>query len=1207
MQPPDPTSYSNLPASFDVTPLLTQLQQHLDLEEEQDATIKNSNNVSISSAIQRVQLIELDPYYHHPYGKVVEPRHRHQQHKQLPPPARTRLLLAVAYGKKIVVSQLIALELGRVARDDSGTLTNESDDVTANTADGEAMDDVEEDNDCDDMEWIDASSTRVQYPTQNGDYNRNDKDEGRERHVFVIFPISSNMENHLSLDGCALTMNNGGCSTGDITSCALIPAPTVGDAQRSGSVLSSTTNVATHHPQHPRTVALMLGTACDQVLSVQLNVSVKSCSSSSSSSNNDPKTTTSTSVLANDNINNDNIDNYDDGVRFALEYAECKIIQDGKLRERAGTKREKEDVNVMNPIFVQQILPYAKIFDGNNDVDLRERAQLATAMDDDYDDDHDNNIHTTPIHVFKPTIAMETFSSPDMTPSYDRDRMVLGGSATSHSGVKSITYSRRRTSNAFVAGEIIGEDVREDQITNQDLIWISYGSGTIVRLPSWRPFFAFWKSSAIDINDDGVINRDIAWNNGSSSSVVVPLGINFPSPLDIPPPRINQCKRPISSYDETESRTHDCDDYWNRLYQIVLIRQESERRNPNPQLASARAMILPVQSAAPLASMQSIAFLSSRVKCDPSSTITKDRVIDSASGHVSFSKSGKQGHHPADDDHCFDGEYGPVTGKVVGGTAALVKGAFGMALGAVRWGLSGKVGIGVTAQNLDDDDENGPLDEFLEADDDSKNIMFDFEHSQNIARRGREKDLVPWPMSCASFAFSDLPRRFESAVIDPSGSLVATTDNLGRVTLFDLETNQPIRMFKGMRNVSCYFAEMVYTDNINDNITKGSARLYLIIHFRKRGIVDIYRLNQGPRVSSIMMPQQKDCEIITCLGPPSEGCRVSNFLLERIHGLNENRTGENHYVVDKLVIDDSDAVSNTSSQKPSNSTHQNESKMHLRLLMQLLAPETNIKCTAQTVLVTFKSIHTLSDLGEALDALSKSTRLESDSGIDGSNLLSQAITYCTSRLEHAMEIEAKEGSGTVRKAAIEEMSSKLAYFNRLVQAYNVLNRYETRNGLSNNEIDDEVRMNENISSWASEALYWISTTSSIDTLRIKGSAVFDAGNDTPMEFSMVSVPFIVLQYCLPLLMRLNNGVVQFSLSCQPRGNDRVYFTKVKRDRLPIITRIFRPLLQGTIKLSFLSNCIRNLFSLICFYAIFETRFICIQSCELSDWKPRFRS
>jgi hypothetical protein len=254
-------------------------------------------------------------------------------------------------------------------------------------------------------------------------------------------------------------------------------------------------------------------------------------------------------------------------------------------------------------------------------------------------------------------------------------------------------------------------------------------------------------------------------------------------------------------------------------------------------------------------------------------------------------------------------------------------------------------------------------------------------------------------------------------------------------------------------------------------------------------------------VSTIIVPRQKDCAIINCHGPPSEGSRVSSFILERIHGLDANRRNIDRCIVDKLVIDDSDTV-NSTSQKPAKSVSQHDSKMYLRLLMQLLAPDTNIQCNAQTIMTTFKSIQALTDLGEGLDAISKCTRMEKDMSIDGSTLLSQAISYCRSRLKQAKEIESQEGSGAVRRAAIVEMTSRIAYFDRLVQAYEILSRYELKNGLDKNEMDDDIRVKDDLSHWESEALYWTSATSSLNADN-NSIPVLDVNINKPLAFSTV--------------------------------------------------------------------------------------------------------
>ena len=117
-------------------------------------------------------------------------------------------------------------------------------------------------------------------------------------------------------------------------------------------------------------------------------------------------------------------------------------------------------------------------------------------------------------------------------------------------------------------------------------------------------------------------------------------------------------------------------------------------------------------------------------------------------------------------------------------------------------------------------------------------------------------------------------------------------------------------MFKGMRNVSCYFAELSCHDG-QGKCTSVSSRVYLVIHLRQRGAVEVYRLQQGARVAAVAVPPQKDCVVVECHGPPSEGCRVNSFLIERMDGLDESAPKDSHYVIDKLVIDDPNVVPHT--------------------------------------------------------------------------------------------------------------------------------------------------------------------------------------------------------------------------------------------------------------------------------------------------------
>ena len=815
-----------------------------------------------------------------------------------------------------------------------------------------------------------------------------------------------------------------------------------------------------------RAVALMFGTTNDQVLSLPLSVSTAST-----------------------NNNNDT-----DHVCFVLKYDECKSIENGELKEPGSNGTDGADDYAKYPC-VHQILPFAKTFDAEGDDAKGEE-------EGNFSDIIDANLQ-----VYHPSI-----------PKSFKDREDMKDSTCS--GIKSISYCRDNTRKYGVG---LGEG---DVTISHDTVWISYGNGTIVKLPSWRPFLSFGSGSgvSVDILVDGP--NDVLGKGAS----VVPLNSPVQSPLDVPP-ATQTVTQPVSprNLNKSSRESHE-NSYWALLATAANTEKYHQRDD------AAQALVLAGQSAP--ASIPPIAFNTSRVNYDPASRVSKHAggTITSSqfgSGQVSNPQeemNNSRGMNDSTLDMSSDDEqYGLATGAVVEGTAALVKGALGVAFGAVRWGLGG----GVNEQQQNDDDDMH-LDEFMDVDDTIDDGSQQQPGSSQNGQRGGGKDLFPWPLSGAAFPFSDIPRKFETATVDPSGSLVATTDNLGRVILFDLETKQAIRMFKGMRNVSCYFAEV-------------GRQLYLVIHLRQRAAVEIYRLHQGPRVTSLAVPQQKDCVVVECYGPQSQGTSLETFLLERI-----DESGERHYLIDKLVIDDTttSVTPALSKQTPGRqASAQGDNRMQLKLLMQLLAPDTNIQCNAHTVLATFKSIRALADLGEGLDALSRCTRLESEMGVDGASVHSQAISYCKFRLTHAKETEAQEGSGMVRKDAISELSLKLGYHDRLNRAYDVLHRYESNTGLGGRSGEDTETTNvETLSPWASEALSWISAASENDAMKRFMSSYTDVRNDDkPLEFS------------------------KFAMTCQQSNDahDQVYLTKIKRGRLPILKRVFRPLLQGEVYLNIL--------------------------------------
>jgi len=1008
----------NLPTSFDVSALISKIRQC-----ESDST----------NVIQRVKIIELDPY-----GNGNE---------------ETRLFIAVAYGKQVVLAQLFALELRHVVLDEA------DEDVGDMKGDDE-----------DNLEWVEVSNRRVLGSRIDGPSQSN------STAAALIFPPSraDPLPLHLSLkdhnhtpSGVVENWN------AEITSCEIIPSPAI-----------TVSNLADcdEPPKliNRRTVGIVIGTSQDQIYSIPIHVSEQITSN----------------------------DDEDEKVKFFLEYDKCKTITNKNL---------KDDVNCENhhPV-VLQILPQKN--KGNHDEDKDDTC------------DRDVDAHTTDISVLgdHADADMQIFHRPSV--SNESSRNYLEGTNT-FIGIKALAFHR---------GDISREKKHKQAVTlNRDVVWVTYENGTMVKLPSWKIFSSVLK---VDWNDAGKkMNSDkgLAASTGDAFATI-PLGGNIKSPLDNPP---------ADHSDEPDLPTESFSDYWSMLTSAIKSTKHTQGDIDQPIES---ALVLPGQSMH--ASTMPLQFNSSRFHA---ASAAESNVEGGNHNEVDFQSPL---HDKDRDDNnsaasSTDEIYGPATGTVLGGTSALVKGALGVAVGAMRWGLGKRAGNDDVGEDDDsNNDEFMDVDETINDEDVNNSTVAMLSTSQGTTKKSNQNlrvplmeekrvhDTYPFPLNGAALVFSDLPRRFESAKVDPSGTMAVTTDNLGRVMLFDLETNQAIRMWKGMRNVSCHF-----TEHWSCKEAGSGKQIYLVIHFKRKGIVEIYRLRQGPRVSLVAVPESNDCVVIECSGPPSDGGRTKSFMLEVV----TDARGERLYIIDNLIIDDPEVVGTTLSPRSQNmkqSPSQNRT-IQLNLFMQLLASDTNVPCSAATVLATLKQIKTLTDLGEGLEALSKCNRLEDEMGVVGSSFHSQAVAFCKSRLDQVMEAESEGGSGMARKAAIYDLALKLSYHERLINAFDILNNFESKDTLRDTVVDDDGSDFRSISSWASEALSWHIVASGNDAARSRFAPAFPTSekqNNRPLQFSHFAT----------LCSASKNKNKSLS-----GGNSTVYFTPVKRDRAPIIRRIFRPLLR----------------------------------------------
>ncbi|GMP53134.1 hypothetical protein CsSME_00018693 [Camellia sinensis var. sinensis] len=109
------------------------------------------------------------------------------------------------------------------------------------------------------------------------------------------------------------------------------------------------------------------------------------------------------------------------------------------------------------------------------------------------------------------------------------------------------------------------------------------------------------------------------------------------------------------------------------------------------------------------------------------------------------------------------------------------------------------------------------------------------------------------PLTC----LKDHPRKGEKLTLSPSGTLAAITDSLGRILLLDTQALVVVRLWKGYREASCVFMEMLVN---RDSATSSSAYyehvksdycLCLAIHAPRKGIVEVWQMRTGPRLRTI--------------------------------------------------------------------------------------------------------------------------------------------------------------------------------------------------------------------------------------------------------------------------------------------------------------------------------------------------------------------
>jgi Rab3 GTPase-activating protein regulatory subunit N-terminus len=114
--------------------------------------------------------------------------------------------------------------------------------------------------------------------------------------------------------------------------------------------------------------------------------------------------------------------------------------------------------------------------------------------------------------------------------------------------------------------------------------------------------------------------------------------------------------------------------------------------------------------------------------------------------------------------------------------------------------------------------------------------------------------------------FEDPKRRILRLSADPSGSLLAAADNVGRVTLYDARINSVVRIWKGVRDARLAWDTSSGNGRVDDmRATTAPYPLALAIYAPQVGLLYFYGMRHGPLLRCIPVGQQ--CQLLSVVSP----------------------------------------------------------------------------------------------------------------------------------------------------------------------------------------------------------------------------------------------------------------------------------------------------------------------------------------------------
>ncbi|XP_047466434.1 rab3 GTPase-activating protein non-catalytic subunit isoform X4 [Mugil cephalus] len=114
------------------------------------------------------------------------------------------------------------------------------------------------------------------------------------------------------------------------------------------------------------------------------------------------------------------------------------------------------------------------------------------------------------------------------------------------------------------------------------------------------------------------------------------------------------------------------------------------------------------------------------------------------------------------------------------------------------------------------------------------------------------------------FGLPDSRRHGESICLSPCNTLAGVTDDFGRVTLLDLARGIAIRMWKGYRDAQLGWLQIPEERGGRESSPSSSLprrhALFLVIYAPRRGILEVWAMQQGPRVGAFTVG--KHCRLL---------------------------------------------------------------------------------------------------------------------------------------------------------------------------------------------------------------------------------------------------------------------------------------------------------------------------------------------------------